>query len=205
MNNDLPFEQAPFSQPCENNKRAILDLLTGAFEDLSQVLEIGSGTGQHAVYFAKHLPHLTWHCADQVEYHAGINAWIKEYPTPNIVPPISLKIPQERWPTPNDEAVFDGYFSANTAHIMQKHEVQALMRSIDEHLPADGVFCQYGPFTQNGVFNSQSNADFHQSLIENGYGGYRDLQELQKWAPNLSLTQCIDMPANNLMLMWRRA
>jgi hypothetical protein len=156
------------------------------------------------VYFAKHLPHLQWHCADQTHYHPGIRAWIKAYPSDNLVAPISLCIPQAPWPQPHSDHVFDAYFTANTAHIMQKAEVKALMHSINEHLPNDGVFCQYGPFTENGTFNSQSNAEFHQYLLEEGCGGYRDIQELEGWAPDLRLIERIDMPANNLMLIWRK-
>lgn len=204
MSRIIPFEQAPYSQACENNKDAILAILIEAFAHARQVLEIGSGTGQHAVHFARHLPHLHWHCADQSHYHEGILAWMKQYPSGNLVAPIAMQLPQDDWPVPNDNSVFDAYFSANTAHIMQPSEVRCLMQSIDQRLPDAGVFCQYGPFTQDGQFSSQSNADFHQRLVAEGYGGYRDIQELIDWAPSLTLCDVIPMPANNLMLIWRR-
>jgi cyclopropane fatty-acyl-phospholipid synthase-like methyltransferase len=204
MSRIIPFEQAPYSQACENNKGAILAILIDAFSQAKQVLEIGTGTGQHAVHFAQHLPHLHWHCADQVQYHEGILAWMQQYPSANLVAPIALQLPQDDWPVPNDKSVFDAYFSANTAHIMQEAEVRFLMQSINERLPDEGVFCQYGPFTQDGQFSSQSNADFHQRLISEGCGGYRDIQELIDWAPSLKLCDVISMPANNLMLIWRR-
>lgn len=204
MSRSIPFEQAPFSQACENNKHAILAILIDAFAHAKQVLEIGTGTGQHAVHFAQNLPHLDWHCADQTQYHEGILAWMKQFPSANLVAPIALHLPQDDWPMPRDRSVFDAYFTANTAHIMQQAEVKFLMQSIDQRLPKDGVFCQYGPFTQDGQFSSQSNADFHQRLVSEGYGGYRDLQELADWAPSLKLCDVISMPANNLMLIWRR-
>lgn len=200
----IEFDQAPFSQSCENNKAVILAVLSEALVEAKNALEIGSGTGQHAVYFAKNLPHLQWHCADQVQYHPGILAWIKEYPSANLIEPVSLKLPQDDWPTPKDSGEFDAYFSANTAHIMQKSEAYFLMQTINDKLPQGGVFCQYGPFTQNGEFNSQSNEDFHHRLLSEGYGGYRDINELIDWAPSLTLSDIIQMPANNLMLIWRR-
>ena len=196
----------PFSQACENNKGHILAVLKEAFSQSSNVLEIGSGTGQHAVYLAAHLPHLQWQCADQLEYHEGINAWIDEYPSPNLQRPIALRLPNDALPVYHEasQSPFNAYFSANTAHIMQAQAVQSLMTQINEHLPLEGVFCQYGPFTINHEFSSQSNADFHQSLIAGGYGGYRDLSELRTWAPNLTLSEVKQMPANNLMLVWKK-
>lgn len=193
-------QDIPFSQACENNKQAILNILQLAFANINAVLEIGSGTGQHAVYFAKHLPHLSWQTADQFEYHAAIKHYLQHYPSPNLKAPITLKIPLDDIP----ENQYDGLFTANTAHIMQKSEVQHMMQTINRVLPENGVFCQYGPFTQNGEFSSLSNADFHQKLIDNGRGGYRDIEELQDWAEQLILDSIMQMPANNLMLIWQK-
>lgn len=192
--------EKPFSQACENNKPFILDQLRKYFANTQRVLEIGSGTGQHAVYFAHNLPHLEWHCADQREYHEGINAWIDDYPSHNLHRPFSLSFPKDPWP----KVDLDGVFTANTAHIMLKDQVQSMMKSIALHLPPNGVFCQYGPFTIKGEFSSQSNADFHQKLIESGRGGYRGIEELEQWVPSLRLTEVLDMPANNLLLVWRK-
>lgn len=190
----------PFSQACENNKQPILTILTQAFANASVVLEIGSGTGQHAVHFARHLPWLTWHTSDQPHYHSGINAWLAEAGLANLHAPIGFTVGKDPFPALTPDAIF----SANTAHIMQRHEVQTLMQTIAKQLPSGGVFCQYGPFTQQGKFNSQSNADFHQHLVSNGYGGYRDTDELQAWASPLSLKEIHAMPANNLLLEWHK-
>ncbi|WP_395342065.1 DUF938 domain-containing protein [Ningiella sp. W23] len=194
-------EDIPYSQACENNKAPILNVLSEAFAKTNHVLEIGSGTGQHAVHFAKHLPHLIWQTADQLEYHSGIQYWIEKHPCANLKAPLPLQIPLDDFPNDN----YDGFFSANTAHIMQKSEIQHLMKLIEKRLPQNGVFCQYGPFKQEGKFSSQSNKEFHESLLARGFGGYRDISELQIWASKLSLTQIIEMPANNLMLIWKRA
>ncbi|MBT0584890.1 DUF938 domain-containing protein [Alteromonas oceanisediminis] len=190
----------PFSQACENNKQFIADVLQSEFNAATRVLEIGSGTGQHAVHLAKHLPHLAWQTSDQPQYHQGINLWIDEYPWPNLKRPIAFQVGKDDWP----KGQFDAVFSANTAHIMQRSEVQLMMQLIQQHLPANGVFCQYGPFTENGKFNSQSNADFHRHLVAEGYGGYRDITELQQWGKLLTLIDRITMPANNLLLIWKK-
>lgn len=190
----------PFSQACENNRQPILDVLNQHFAQCSRVLEVGSGTGQHAVFMSQHLPHLVWQTSDQSDYHQGIHAWISEEGGSNVLPPLQLKIGTE-FDLP---ALYDGVFSANTAHIMQKAEVEALMAFVTDTLPTGGVFCQYGPFTENGEFSSQSNRDFHHSLLERGCGGYRDINELLDWATHLELVEKITMPANNLMLVWRK-
>lgn len=194
MNDDKPFSQA-----CENNKSHILKILKKEFANSKKVLEIGSGTGQHAVHFAPALPHVSWQTADQTHYHSGILAWMAEYPSDNLLPPLALSLPDSAWPQG-----FDAYFSANTAHIMQKDEIKLMMELINHHLPQGGVFCQYGPFTQDGEFSSQSNLDFHHKLLSQGYGGYRDIEELKQWAPLLMLEQVNIMPANNLLLVWRK-
>jgi len=191
--------QSVFSQACENNKGPILVELREHFAHARKVLEIGSGTGQHAVHFAANLPHLEWQTADQAEYHDGINAWINEFPSANLLKPIALSLPKDAWPSTH----FDAIYTANTAHIMQAADVKYMMGCISDTLPSGGTFCQYGPFTVDGKFNSQSNADFHERLLASGYGGYRDISELKAWAPNLSLTKVATMPANNLLLVWR--
>ena len=194
------MEPKPFSRACENNKSAILKQLEIDFANCSRVLEIGSGTGQHAVHFAAGLPHLIWQCSDQKQYHAGIHCWLSESTSENICPPIEFCIGQHDWP----DMFVDGVFSANTAHIMQAGEAKLMMQMIGENLPTKGIFCQYGPFTQGGAFSSDSNLLFHQKLVSEGYGGYRDLDELRDWAPQLVLKKRLDMPANNVMLVWQK-
>ncbi|WP_083638594.1 DUF938 domain-containing protein [Alteromonas pelagimontana] len=191
----------PFSQACENNKGPILELLKAAFADSTRVLEIGSGTGQHAVYFAPRLPHLVWQTSDQVQYHEGICQWINEEPAANLRMPVTLKIGEQ----PLSAFEFDAVYSANTAHIMQPEEAKSMMQQISACLPAGGVFCQYGPFLHNGKFSSQSNEEFHHHLLSQGFGGYRDISELERWAPALQLKTMAPMPANNLLLIWQKA
>jgi cyclopropane fatty-acyl-phospholipid synthase-like methyltransferase len=199
------MEQKPFSQACENNKKPILQQLKKAFSNVHNVLEIGSGTGQHAVYFAHKLPQVQWHCSDVEEYHDGINHWIDDFPSKNLHRPFALKLARDEWASTSvlSNQPFDGIYTANTAHIMLEHEIQSLMHSVATHLPKNGIFCQYGPFIVDGKFNSQSNQEFHEKLLLSGRGGYRDIDQLAAWAPQLVLSTKVDMPANNMMLVWQ--
>ena len=190
----------PFSQACENNKQPILEQLTRHFAECRSILEIGSGTGQHAVHFSAGLAHLTWQTSDQAHYHDGIKQWLADSPSKNVKPPLHFTLGTDVFP----QGHYDGVFTANTAHIMQKEEVVCLMQSVSEYLPYGGVFCQYGPFIEQGKFSSQSNEDFHYSLLERGYGGYRSIEELVEWQNNLTLVHKVSMPANNLLLVWHK-
>ena len=191
-----------YSPSCENNRQPIIAQLKVFFADCRSVLEIGSGTGQHAVYFAPELPHLHWQTSDVEVNHGSINAWLEELKAENIAPPILFKVGVNDWP----DGQYDAVYSANTAHIMQREEVQTMMQLIADKLPDGGVFCQYGPFTENGQFSSDSNAQFHHQLVAQGYGGYRDIEQLSEWVAHAGLTlhEKINMPANNLMLVWRK-
>ncbi|WP_026375572.1 DUF938 domain-containing protein [Aestuariibacter salexigens] len=190
---------ARFSQACENNKQPIIEQLKVYFSTLSKVLEIGSGTGQHAVYFAPELAHLSWHTSDRVNNHDSINAWLAQYPSANLYPPLEFNVGVNPWPL-ND---VDGVFTANTAHIMQPDEVELMMSLVAQSLPSGGVMCQYGPFTFDGRFTSDSNRAFDAQLRAQGYGGLVDVSSLKKWASPMKLAECIDMPANNQLLVWR--
>jgi SAM-dependent methyltransferase len=189
-----------FSQACENNKLPILAELKRHLAHCHDVLEIGSGTGQHSVYFAPGLPHLRWHCSDVAENHPSIVAWQQEYPADNLLAPQVFKVGRDPWPNVHADAVF----SANTAHIMQPLEVQTMLQLIGKNLAKGGVFCQYGPFNINGHYTSESNERFDQHLLNEGYGGIRDIAELKEWGTRLSLVDKIQMPANNLLLVWHK-
>ncbi|ALS99197.1 DUF938 domain-containing protein [Lacimicrobium alkaliphilum] len=195
----------PFSQACENNKQPILDVLKTAFAHTEAVLEIGSGTGQHGVFFAPNLPHLIWQTSDMPENHSGINAWIDAYPCSNLKPPLSLTIGEDNWPDSGPPG-FDGVFTANTTHIMQVSEAREMMQLVAENLPPGGVFCQYGPFNIDGQYTSDSNRAFDQHLLARGCGGIRDIAELQGWVQGrgLVLNRRYQLPANNQLLEWHK-
>lgn len=189
-----------FSQSCENNKRPILEQLRPRLRNQRHLLEIGSGTGQHAVFFAEQLPHLCWQTSDMSENHPSIRAWLADSAATNLQPPFDFTIGKSPWPALNIDTVF----SANTAHIMQPDEVQLMMAMVANGLPKQGLFCQYGPFTINGEFTSESNLEFDLFLKQENCGGIRDIAELTVWADGLTLEETISMPANNFLLIWRK-
>ncbi|MCB5161270.1 DUF938 domain-containing protein [Marinomonas algarum] len=187
-----------FSLSCDRNQQPIFEELSMYFKDCRCVLEIGSGTGQHAVYFASRLPHLTWHTSDMIDNHESIQAWIAEADLGNVILPVEFHFGKNDWPNLD----VDGVFTANTTHIMQRDEAELMMKTIASKLKPGGVFCQYGPMNVNGRHTSESNQAFDQSLRERGYGGICDVAELVDWAEGMTLIEQVSMPANNFLLVW---
>lgn len=193
----------PFSEACERNKEPILAVLREAFASARDVLEIGSGTGQHAVYFAAHLPHLAWQPSDLPANHPGIRAWIADAKLPNLRPPLALDVHAPDWPVRSVDAVF----SANTAHIMAWDGVVAMFAGVGRVLAPDGTFVLYGPFKYGGEHTSPSNARFDVSLrSRDPSSGIRDFESVDALAREggLALEHDHPMPANNRTLVWRK-
>lgn len=195
--------EKPFSQACENNKQPILDILLRVFSDRKQVLEIGSGTGQHAVHFAPQLPQLIWQTADLEHNHEGINAWIDDNPAENLRSPLPLDADHLPWLfDPVDAA-----FTANTCHIMAWSSVVNMFAGLDSAMEPNATLAIYGPFNYNGKFTSESNAGFDQWLKQKAHHqGIRDFEAINKLAGKigLSLIEDNEMPANNRLLVWQR-
>ena len=193
----------PFSEACERNKAPILEVLRVAFADRTQILEIGSGTGQHAVHFAAHLTHLTWHPTEQLAYLADLASRVKLEGPRNLRQPTVLDVKQTIWPLRSVDAIF----SANTLHIMSWAEVEAMFRGVDTVLSAHGVVCIYGPFRYAGRYTSDSNRDFDLMLKERDpLSGLRDLTDVSALAARhaLKLRADHDLPANNRLLEFVR-
>lgn len=194
--------EKPFSQACENNKEPILEVLREVFADTGRVVEIGSGTGQHAVHFAYHLPHLVWQPTDVADNLPGIWAWLAGAGLANAAEPLTLDVAQGAWP----ELAADGAFSANTAHIMGWPQVERMFQGVAAMLPAGGTFCLYGPFAYAGEHTAASNARFDASLRQqDGRMGIRDREDLEMLgeAVGLALEADHGLPANNRLLVWR--
>lgn len=189
-----------FCQACENNKDPIIEQLVRHFANCKRILEIGSGTGQHAVYFAPRLPHLRWQTSDLAENHDSILAWMEDYPSSNIQAPVHFEIGVERWLSDS----IDGVFTANTAHIMQPELTRQMMELVSSNLVSGNVFCQYGPFNVDGEYTSEGNRQFDRHLKAEGCGGIRDIAELEAWVENMVLVERIAMPANNFLLVWKK-
>jgi hypothetical protein len=195
--------QKPFSQSCENNKDPILQVISTVFCHPTTVWEIGSGTGQHACYFAINLPHIKWQPTDRTENIHGIEMWIKETNTPNLNHPLILDVTDDRWPSSNIEALF----TANTLHIMSWDEVKTCFARLAEHLRTKALVCIYGPFNYNGTYTSESNARFDQWLKnQNPLSAIRNFEDILFLATinGFSLKNDFAMPTNNHLLVFQK-
>ena len=193
----------PHAPATQRNRDPILEVLRVQFAGCAQVLEIGSGTGQHAVHFGAALPQLQWQCSDRAPYLPGIRAWLADAQLPNTPPPIELDVLHGPWP----DARYDAVFSANTLHIMGWPEVQALFVGLDAVLAANAMLAIYGPFNIDGRPTSDSNAAFDAELKARApQMGLRDVEAVNGLARKigLQLVAGTPMPANNLCLVWRR-
>ncbi len=198
----MDLDQKPFASSCAENQDPILEILAPVLARASRVLEIGSGTGQHAVHFAAHLPHLTWQASDVAEYLPGIRLWRAEAELPNLPEPLELDVAAP-WPAGD----YDAAFSANTVHIMGEREVEALFAGLPRLLSPGAPFALYGPFNYGGRYTSDSNARFDVWLKDRDpRSGIKDRDTLAALgeANGLTLTEDHPMPCNNRILVFRR-
>jgi SAM-dependent methyltransferase len=198
----------PYSPSCDRNREPILAVLREYFATRHYVLEIGSGTGQHAVHFAAAMPWLRWQCSDVADNLPGIRMWLDEAALPNTPAPIELDVARGPWPTPIFDAPrFDAVFSANSLHIMGWADVEALFAGLDGVLAPDGTLVVYGPFNYDGNYTSDSNRDFDGWLkARDPRSAIRDFEAVDALARAIGLRLVTDvaMPANNRCLVWRR-
>ncbi len=193
----------PFSQAAENNKEPILEILRGVLLDQKSVLEIGSGTGQHAVWFAGHLPHLSWQPSEQQQNLDMLNLRLGVEAPDNVSEAVALDVAEEPWPISKVDAVF----AANCVHIMSWSHVQKMFTGLRSSLNDGGFLILYGPYKYKGNFTSQSNARFEQWLKSRDVeSGIRDFEKVNALASEIGLTLQKDhqMPANNECLVWQK-
>lgn len=193
----------PFAPACERNREPIVAVLRTHFADRSRVLEIGSGTGQHAVHFAAAMPFLVWQTSDVAENLPGIRAWLDEADLANTPAPLVLDVAGSDWPATR----FDAIFSANTLHIMSWPEVERFFAALDRIATPDAKLAVYGPFNYGGAFTSASNAAFDESLKARApHMGIRDIEAVDALARKAGFAMIDDvaMPANNRTLVWQR-
>ena len=193
----------PYAEYAARNAAPILEILKREFRDSSRVLEIGSGTGQHAVTFAAALDHLQWQTSDLDENHAAIHAWIGASQLKNVLAPLSMDV---RTAVVRQDS-YDAVFSSNTAHIMGIDAVESMYALVGAALRARGVFCLYGPFRRDGQFNTRSNADFDMDLRgRDPVMGIRDLEMLDEFAQanGLRRQRLYAVPSNNYVVVWQK-
>jgi len=194
----------PYSESCDQNRDPILEVIQPLLKTSKKVLEVGSGTGQHAVYFAKKMPHLIWQTSDQQSYHEGIKLWLADAQLDNTPTPIALNVSSDTWP---DEQ-FDVVFSANAVHIMGWDNVVDFFANAPKLLNSGGLFILYGPFNYNQQYTSESNARFDIWLKQRDpQSGIRDFEALDKLANNagMKIKEDYALPANNRILVWEKS
>jgi SAM-dependent methyltransferase len=191
----------PYAESCEKNKVPILAVLKEIFSDRRRVLEIASGTGQHAVYFGRELPHLAWQPSELAQHLPGIQAWLDEARLPNVLAPLAIDVNDAHWPV----ATVDAIFNANTVHIISWPEVERLFMHIARVVAPGGYVCFYGPYNYDGKFTSESNARFDAWLkSRDPNSGVRDFEAVNRLAAShgMQLLRDIEMPSNNRILVW---
>ena len=194
----------PIAESCFQNQDVILKQLQLLCTKPGNVLEIGSGTGQHAVFFSRQLQHLNWYTSDRVENHAGIKLWLDESQLSNVHSPFELDVKQSNWP----DISIDIVFTANTVHIMSQTEVEFLFSGVGGKLNNEGLFIIYGPFNYHGQYTSQSNAQFDIWLKQqNSKSCIKDFDLINSFASQagLEFIHDIEMPANNRILCWKKS
>ena len=200
----------PFSQACENNKQPILEILQQELQDSNHLLEVGSGTGQHSVYFAPRLAHLTWQTSDVLAHHATINAWHTAYPVPNLnlYAPLAFDLVVNSLPMSlASNQPYDTVFTANTLHIISWSLVEKLFELVGEALPINGKLIVYGPFNENGDYTNAGNQQFDISLRQRDLkSGIRHLEDIMALANthHLRLSNKYAIPANNQLLVFQK-
>ena len=194
----------PHSAACDRNRDPILAVLREHFADRRHVLEIGSGTGQHAVHFAAAMPWLQWQCSDRADNLPGIAMWLDDAALDNTPAALQLDVASGPWPT----ATFDAVFSANTLHIMGWPEVRAFFGGVARVIADDGLLVVYGPFNYGGEYTSDSNREFDAWLkARDPRSAIRDAEAVDALAASVGLVleEDLAIPANNRCRVWRKA
>jgi cyclopropane fatty-acyl-phospholipid synthase-like methyltransferase len=189
----------PYSESCDQNKAAILSVISSIYSNNSNVLEIGSGTGQHALFFAEKMPGLTWHTSDCKPYLSGISMWLGGAELSNVIAPLELDVTTSTWP----EIDVDAVFTANSLHIMNDREVEAFMKGVGDLLSPKSNLVIYGPFNYAGSYTSASNESFDQWLKgRDDKSGIKNFEDITKMAADngFQLVCDYEMPANNRIL-----
>ena len=192
----------PFSESSEQNKHVIFETIKPYLSDTLEVLEIGSGTGQHAVHFASAVPGLVWQTSDLVENLPAIKAWIKDSQISNLPEPIELDV-SSGWINKS----YDLIYSANTFHIMSQIQVEQCLLRCTACLRTGGYLIIYGPFNYNGKYTSASNEQFDRWLkSRDPQSGIKHFEWINQLAGDSGLQLASDtaMPANNRILIWQR-
>lgn len=197
----------PLSEACLRNQAPIADALKKLLPNSARLLEIGSGTGQHAVFCAKALPHISWQPSDLAQHHDGMKLWITEAGLDNVLAPLMLDVDQA-WPDFDSTQKIDHVFTANTVHYIAHESVVNMFTGIRRLLERDGLFMMYGPVNVNGEYTSEGNVRLDEWLktCVNPLAGIKDIADIEQLAKDqgLALIDNLAMPANNCLLVFKK-
>jgi SAM-dependent methyltransferase len=196
--------QLPSSPAARRNREPIAEILRTVLPKLGVVLELASGTGEHAAFFAEHFPKLRWQPSDpDPAALAEIDAWREQAGLDNLEAPLRIDAEEQPWPVARADAIL----CVNMVHISRWEATQGLMRGAELLLPIGAPLILYGPYLRQGVPTASSNLAFDQSLrSRNPDWGLRDVAAVtaEAEAQGLRFERLIEMPANNLTLLFRR-
>ncbi len=195
--------EKPFIGAAERNKEYIFEQLKELFSGFTTVLEVGSGTGQHAVYFSSKLKHLSWQPSDLSQCLSGISAWCNETPMANLLAPMELDISKWRGLTKR----YDAVFASNVIHYIESGYIEKFFFGSRKALKSNGFLVLYGPFKHDNEYSSVGDKQLDVMLkLENKSFGIRNLEELKQTAclHDFELFKSINLPANNKLLCWKK-
>ena len=210
MVTQLTPSAAQHSPAAERNRAPILEVLRKILPDHGQALEIASGTGQHVAHFASHMPGWVWQPSDaQADGFESIRAWCAQAGAANVREPVLLDVMAPEWPMGSAEfpGKFDAICCANMLHIAPWATCAALMAGSAKYLSPHGALITYGPYVERDVPTSPGNLAFDESLRQRDPAwGIRALEDVVRQAAlaGLRLSERFEMPANNLLLVFRR-
>lgn len=202
--NDFPSTLRRLAPAAGRNHEPILAVLKRVLPVSGTVLEIASGTGQHAVFFAEAMPGIFWMPSDpDAASHASIDAWRQHSGLPNVAPALALDVRSELWPAPD---MLDAMVCINMIHIAPWAAAEALFSHASQHLARGGTLFLYGPYKQGGEHTAPGNAAFDSQLrVTDPTWGVRNLEDVTDLAAanGFALDEIVPMPTNNLSLVFR--
>ena len=210
MNQPANDNAAQHSAAAERNRQPVLDALLARLPAHGHALEIASGTGQHVAHFAANMPGWVWQPSDaEADGFESIAAWCAQTGAASALAPVRLDVMSSSWPSVADEFAdkFDAIYCANMLHIAPWATCRALMAGAAKYLAPQGALVTYGPYLQRNVPTSPGNLAFDASLRQrNPAWGIRQLEDVvhQALLGGLRLSERLEMPANNLLLVFRR-
>jgi cyclopropane fatty-acyl-phospholipid synthase-like methyltransferase len=192
-----------YSEAAERNKKPILDQLKQYLKSDDKVIEIGSGTGQHACCFTQSIPGLVWQCSDLKDNLSSLKQVISQQNSEQLLMPIECDVRSYQW----DQKQYDAVYSANALHIMSWDAAQVFLSNVNHALKSRGLLILYGPYAYANQPLCKSNQNFDRFLKERDpKSGIRSFDEVKALSEKAGFVceHDIEMPANNRLIIWSK-